>query len=400
VTAVLGKNPYRPGVGTKPVYLAGRADEVRRFGATLRSAPEIAANVRLTGLRGVGKTVLLSKFEEAAQEENWATINIELEARHNRDDALVTLLGAACRDLQNSISLKAKLKDKAGNAAKAFRNLKWSYEEMTLQFDDFDADRTNDLAKILGETLNVADRSGHAGVAVLLDEAQMLHDERNKRDGHHPLSLLIAAVSALQKKELPISLVLCGLPTLTSHLLEARTYSERMFRGERIGPLDSQNASDAFVEPLSNTGVTASTPLVDAVLDSVEGYPYFVQLWGAELWDAAQHADTDEFTLSLLDTVQPYILRRLDLDFYEPRIVTLTPAEQDLLLGTAKCPYPPLQTIAINNSVEKKPANINVLLGRLVQAGVIYRVRKGTYEYTAPKFYDFLNRRADAAEAS
>lgn len=393
--AMPGKNPYRPGVGTKPVFLAGRDGEVKRYRSILRGAPEIPANVRLTGLRGVGKTVLLSEFQEIADSENWATINIELEARHNRDEEVTARVGSACRDLENQLSVRAKLRDTAGKAVGAFRNIKFVYEDVTLQFDGFGSDSTNDLAKVLTSALAVADRTGHAGVALLLDEAQMLHDEKT-RDGEHPLSMLLAAVSALQKKQYPVSLVLCGLPTLTTHLLEARTYSERMFRGEEIGSLDSQEASDAFLEPLTDTGITASTALVDAVLDSVEGYPYFVQLWGAELWDAADYIDASEFTLQLLMDVEPEIYSRLDRDFYEPRITTLTPAEQDLLIATAKCSYPPLVTVDINASLEKRPGNINVLLGRLVNAGVMYRPRKGVYEYTAPKFYDFLKRRVAA----
>ncbi|MEX2254922.1 MAG: ATP-binding protein [Acidimicrobiia bacterium] len=382
-------------MGTKPVFLAGRDGEVKRYRSILRGAPEIPANVRLTGLRGVGKTVLLSEFQEIADSENWATINIELEARHNRDEEVTARVGSACRDLENQLSVRAKLRDTAGKAVGAFRNIKFVYEDVTLQFDGFGSDSTNDLAKVLTSALAVADRTGHAGVALLLDEAQMLHDEKT-RDGEHPLSMLLAAVSALQKKQYPVSLVLCGLPTLTTHLLEARTYSERMFRGEEIGSLDSQEASDAFLEPLTDTGITASTALVDAVLDSVEGYPYFVQLWGAELWDAADYIDASEFTLQLLMDVEPEIYSRLDRDFYEPRITTLTPAEQDLLIATAKCSYPPLVTVDINASLEKRPGNINVLLGRLVNAGVMYRPRKGVYEYTAPKFYDFLKRRVAA----
>jgi hypothetical protein len=146
--------------------------------------------------------------------------------------------------------------------------------------------------------------------------------------------------------------------------------------------------------------VSADDDLVEAVLSSVEGYPYFVQLWGAELWDAADQADVQHFSRDLLDEVEPSIYRRLDMDFYEPRIQTLTPAEQDLLQATSKCAYPPLITAEINTSISKKAGNINVLLGRLVAAGVIYRRRKGEYEYTAPKFYEFLRRRAEAERAS
>lgn len=390
--AMPGRNPYRPGVGTRPLHLAGRDAEMRRFRSSLRGAPEIPANVRLTGLRGVGKTVLLQEFGTIAAAEGWATLDLEFEARHNTDESVTQVIGSACDKVQQDLSTAARVRARVGKAVANVRSMQVRYEELTFAFDNFDADRAVSVSRALLDTLGVAMRTGHKGLVLLLDEGQMLKDERNRR-GEHPLSLLIAALSAIQKAEEPLALVLCGLPTLTNNLLEARTYSERMFRGERIGSLADAEARDAFVKPLEDTGVKLTGELIDAVAASVEGYPYFVQLWGAELWDAADHASLTDWGVELLEEVEPDIFRRLDVDFYEPRIASLTPAEQDLLLATATCLYPPLVTAQMNTTISKTPANINVLLGRLVTAGVVYRVRKGVYEYTAPKFYEFLNRR-------
>jgi DNA-binding transcriptional ArsR family regulator len=168
-----------------------------------------------------------------------------------------------------------------------------------------------------------------------------------------------------------------------------------MFRGEEIASLNQSDAREALTQPLADAGgeVIADAPLVDAVVAEVEGYPYFIQLWGAELWDAAAIGGVDRLTLPLLEAAREDIYRRVDLDFYAPRVETLTPAEQDVLLGTAAADYPPLVVSKLNDAINKTPANINVLLGRLVEAGVLYRKRKGEYEYTAPRFRDYLVRR-------
>ena len=129
-------------------------------------------------------------------------------------------------------------------------------------------------------------------------------------------------------------------------------------------------------------------------MKDVEGYPYFLQLWGSELWDAADLAGADRFSVKLLDATRPDIYGRLDRDFYEPRVATLTPAEQDLLTASAACSYPPLRAADLNQASEKTTGNVNVLLGRLVDAGALYRIRKGEYAYTAPRFRDYLLRRA------
>jgi hypothetical protein len=126
----------------------------------------------------------------------------------------------------------------------------------------------------------------------------------------------------------------------------------------------------------------------------VEGYPYFIQIWGAEMWEAASAAGVDRFDIALLDSIEDDIYRRLDIDFYDGRVEALTPAEQDVILATARCPYPPLKTADIHRTVEKSVGNINVLMGRLAEQGVIFRTSKGVYEYTAPKFHDYLLRRA------
>ena len=151
------------------------------------------------------------------------------------------------------------------------------------------------------------------------------------------------------------------------------------------------------MEPLAGTGITASDDLVARVLDEVEGYPFFIQLWGAELWEAATDAGTTSFTSGLLDTIEGDIYARLDDEFYAGRVETLTPSEQDLLLSTAHCPYPPLRTADIKTRSSKSEGNVNVLMGRLTDQGVLYRVQKGVYEYTAPKFHQYLQRRTGLA---
>lgn len=386
-----GKNPYRPGVGLKPRILAGREPEMRRFEAGLRAAPEIPLNIRLTGLRGVGKTVLLHELDDLARKSNWTTAFKELEPRHNFEDELLKVLLAVLDEAKRRLSAIERLKAGAGAAASALGGLGVKYQDLEISFDTPENRKERDLAKSLLEVTALAERQSTGGFVLLLDEAQVLRD--TSADGEYPLSLLLAAISAVQKVQAPLVVVMSGLPPLTSHLLKARSYSERMFRGEEIGSLGADDARSAFAGPLIGTGVEASDQLVARVLETVQGYPYFIQLWGAELWDAADQSGVRVFTPDLLDAVEHLIYRRLDRDFYDPRFQTATPAEQDLLLLAAKCPYPPLRVSDLQHTTTKTPGNVNVLLGRLVEAGVLYRLRKGEYGYTAPQFEDYLRRR-------
>jgi AAA ATPase domain len=392
MTEALGKNPYRPGVGVRPLYLAGRDAPLRRFDAMLRSAPEQQANMRVTGLRGVGKTVLLETFAEHAQGLDWEPAFMELQPAHNTDTALAAAIGSLLTRTDQRLSRLARLRSAAGKALRS-TSLSVTWEDVSLAVS-FGSEREEDLARQLFATVQLALAKGRKGVVVLLDEAQLIHDERD-RHGEHPLSLLIAPIVALQRRELPLGLALCGLPTLTGSLQKARSYSERLFRGEEIDSLEPTQALEAFTKPLEQTNRSATPALAREVVAEVEGYPYFLQLWGSELWDAADLVGVERLTPSLLAAARLDIYGRLDRDFYDPRLATLTPAEQELLLASAGCPYPPLRSSELRSASAKTTGNVNVLLGRLVDSGALYRIRKGEYAYTAPKFREYLVRRAE-----
>jgi AAA ATPase domain len=386
------KNPYRPGAAVAPVHLAGREPLIRTFRGILRGAPEIPANMRLTGLRGVGKSVLLKRFEEIAKEAEWAVARVQIEPRFNTDEKIQELVRTTCELTAKQLSLTTRVRERVGNMVRAARGLvNLSWNDFTLNLGASAALTESTIAEALYEVARVADSAGRHGFVLMLDEAQILKDETD-RDGEHPLSLIVAAVNALQEAQVPVGLVLCGLPTLRSNLLKARTYSERMFRGLEVLGLANDHASEALLRPLGIGPVSADNELVAAVIAEVEGYPYFIQLWGAELWQAAIDSGLNTMSTALLESVQPSIYERLDSDFYEARVEALTPAEQDLLMSTASAPYPPLRTVDIRSG--KTQGNVNVLMGRLADQGVVYRTSKGVYEYTAPKFHEFLGRRA------
>jgi hypothetical protein len=391
-------NPYRPGVGLQPAYLAGRGLSLTAFKRLLDGAPEIPANARVTGLRGVGKTVLLQRFQAEAEMRNWSTIFTEIEPRHTDDEAFFLLIQNLTNEHHKRVSPSARAKEAVADFVGAARQtLRVTYQgfEWSLA-GDLDAGTRSTAEMLLSATKDAID-SHRVGLVVLLDEAQILTDER-ETPGSHALSSLIAAVSLLQKQNVPVSLVLCGLPTLTVNLLRARTYSERMFRGFKVDSLGRREAQDAFTRPLEGTGISAAPDLVDKVVTDVGGYPYFIQLWGAELWDAAAEDGRSQITTAVLQETEARIRSRLDLDFYEPRVDSLRPSEQDLLLASASCSYPPLVVAELNSKSPKSNENINVLLGRLVNANVLYRERKGKYFYTAPGFREYLVRRASEPE--
>jgi len=336
------------------------------------------------------RTRIGGAFAEQADQANWEPAELELQPSHNTDETLHDALNGLLERARARFSRLERLRAAAGKALRS-GSLSLNWEDVSLSIAP-GSQRESDLARELFATVELAISKGRDGLVLLLDEVQLIRDERD-RHGEHPLSLLVAPLVALQREELPLAVVVCGLPTLAANLQKARSYSERLFRGEEVDSLPREEALAAFTRPLEQSGRSTDVEVAEAVVEEVEGYPYFIQLWGSELWDAADLAGVDHFTSELLDVVRPEIYLRLDRDFYEPRVATLTPAEQDVLLASASCSYPPLRASDLNRASDKTPGNVNVLLGRLVEAGVIYRIRKGEYAYTAPKFRDFLQRR-------
>jgi len=216
----------------------------------------------------------------------------------------------------------------------------------------------------------------------MLDEAQVLRDE-TVRNGQHPLSALIVAINTLQEQELPIGLVLCGLPSFSSSLLRACTYSEWMFRGEQIGALGRRRRPTHCCAP--STAPPSASPLRSSSASPTRSRdtPFFLQLWGAELWEAAQDSHR----------VRPRPARcRRGRDLPTPRRRLLRPARRCAhpcragpAHGHATCPYPPLASTDIRRRSGKSDANVNVLMGRLSDQGVVYRLHRGQYDNTAPQ---------------
>jgi hypothetical protein len=224
--------------------------------------------MRVTGLRGVGKTVLLGAFADRAAEANWEPAELEFQPSHNTNEALQDTLTALLRRTQERLSCFERLRAAVGRALRAGGGLSVTWEDVSLSLSP-GSERESDLAREIFETVELAVAKGREGVVLLLDEAQLIRDERG-RHGERPLSLL----------------------------------------------------------------------------------------WGSELWDAADLAGVDRLSKELLDEARPEIYQRLDRDFYEPRVSTLTPAEQDVLLVSASCPYPPLRapsTGSVKASTNTRP---------------------------------------------
>jgi len=398
------QNPFRPGAGHSPPYLAGRKEETKEF-ERLLAQDTLLENMILTGLRGVGKTVLLDTFKPIAQAANWLWIGADLsESTSVSEETMATRLITDLSTVTSNIVLDQSMKSSVGFAATERMNtVTLSYDLLMRVY----AQRPGLVADKLKAVLSLAwsaitsTKNPARGLVFAYDEAQNLADQAAKEQ--YPLSLLLDVFQSLQKQGIRFMLVLTGLPTLFPKLVDARTFAERMFRVVFLQKLSAEDSREAFTRPISDglCPVRLSDVSIDVVVEMSGGYPYFIQFIGREVYDA--------FLANVRAMGQPgqvpidAIKRKLDTDFFAGRWARVTDRQRELLLVIAhleNCDDEFTVQEVVDGSktdLEKSfsSSHVNQMLATLQGTGLVYKNRHGKYSFAVPMFGPFVLRQMD-----
>jgi AAA ATPase domain len=400
----VARNPYSPGVGTRPPFLAGRESQIRLFERLLEDYPEKRRNLRITGLRGVGKTVLLKEYERMAKRQNWVVVRRDWGPRLREEADFATAISEYLREAVESLSVKARVKRGVSSAFAAISQVQVQIgEEVAVSVGPGVPRATK---SVLEDRLRVAlakvgalARSQGRGVALLFDEAHSVHDRPGKHQ--YPLGALLSAMVAVQDEDdepLPVMLVLCGLQPLTANIHAARSNAERLFRAGEIGnlpviqesPDTLSAAAQALVRPADT--ILYANGVAERVAGDVSGYPYFLQWFGEALWDAASLDGLDLITHELYERERPTIQRNLDDEFFEPRYRDARKADQRTLRVAASLGGESFTKADLDAGDARTTGALAVSLNRLTTDNLVYRDEHGVYAYTAPLFGDFMRR--------
>lgn len=375
-----------------------------RFKRLLEDYPEKRKNCRMTGLRGVGKTVLLKQFEKQAKDDGWAVVRRDLSPRANDEVEMASAMTEFLREAAEELTPSTKLKHLVADALAAIGDLQVELEGVTLGIGGKRPNTTALETRIFKALLGVGKMTAKSGrgFALLLDEAHTVADRPKAHQW--PLYALVAAFVRVQDQEdpaLPIMLVTCGLPPLTDHLQAARSHSERFFRGEVIanlelaaGPGQVSEAALALTRPAEGTGIAVEAKTATRIARDVDGYPYFLQYYGEALWDAARDAGSSTIDDALYDATRQVIRRALDQEFFEARYHDVRLADQLTLRIAADLGTEEFKVSDLNTALQSRKPNANAQsLNRLVNDNVVFRDKQGVYAYTAPLFGDFVRRR-------
>jgi len=383
------KNPFTPGAGSPPPELVGRENVLEQTEVLLGriKLKKAEKSVLLTGLRGVGKTVLLNAIERKATDAGYRTITVEA----HEGKSLAALLVPPLRQLLFSLDRVAGAGDKAKRALAVLKGfmdgVKVSLGDVEFGLD-IDPEKgtadSGDLESDLpGLFLAVAEAAEERSipVALLIDELQYFSEKE--------LSALIMAMHRMQQKQLPMLLIGAGLPILPRLAGESKSYAERLFDFPEIGALQEPDAEKALREPVHAVGVEFEPAALKEIFRVTEGYPYFLQEWGYQSWNLAA---ASPITLDVVKEASAAAIQRLDKNFFRVRFDRLTPSEKRFLRAMAGLGSGAHRSGDIADALGVQLNSIGPVRAKLIQKGMIYSPAHGDLAFTVPLFDGFMLR--------
>ena len=394
-------NPFRPGAGHQPPYLAGRRAEREEF-RRLLDQRTIVENMILTGLRGTGKTVLLDSFKPLATEHGWLWVGTDLsEAASVSEDSMAIRICTDLAPVTSGIVTGTAAVRTAGFAAET-QSVQYTLGYQALvdaykRTPGLSLDKLKGVLRIVWQAISSEYRV--RGIIFAYDEAQNLADRSSKEQ--YPLSLLLDCFQSLQRQGLPLMLVLTGLPTLFPKLVDARTFSERMFRVVFLRSLDASESEAAIRRPVEDAAcpVRLSDDSVEQIVDMSGGYPYFIQFICREVYDACiQRLDKGERASVPVEEIE----RKLDADFFAGRWSRATDRQRDLLFVISRLEhcddeFTVQAVVEESRRVLDKPfssSHVNQMLATLASQGLVFKNRHGRYCFAVPLLGRYIRRQA------
>lgn len=379
------ENPFTPGAGRKPPYLAGRDSEIAEANIVIARLKtyHLEKSIAIYGLRGVGKTVLLNEFKKIADDKDIVSEHIEVIEKED----FKKLISRNIRKLILKISPIENLKDKGKTALRVLKSFSMTIPdgpEFTINVDKIlgvadSGNLTQDLIDLficLGE----AAKEHNKQVCIFIDEIQYLRED--------DFSALLTAIHRLSQTELPVILMIAGLPQIAGLAGEAKSYAERLFHYIKIDSLAPAKAKDAIKIPIENLGVEISANAIESILAHTGRYPFYIQAFAKVIWDESENP------ISEIHVNRAYnkFIQSLDEGFFKVRIDRTTGAEKKMLKSMASLGKGPYSMTEVATKYGSQMKSISPHRSSLMKKGLIYSPDYNKIDFTVPLFDDFIRR--------
>ena len=384
------RNPYTPNAGATPQVIVGRDDQLETFDLMLArlARGRSEQSMIITGLRGVGKTVLLGQFRAKAENAGWVVL--ELEVSKHDDDRFRRDLALRLRTALLELSPKAQWGERMRRAASVLRSFTIKVDQHGSWYASLDIEPAEgvadhgDLALDLTEVLvavGEAAASSDRGLVLLLDEIQFLSRPQ--------LEALIAALHKVVQRQLPVTMVGAGLPQIAELAGDAKSYAERLFTFPVIGNLSDLDAREALRQPAAEEGATFDEDALTRAVEVTGGYPYFLQELGHAVWAVA---DDDRITLADVEAAVPIYESKLDSSFFRVRIDRTTELQRAYLRAMAGLGPEPQKASDVAEVMGRTSSQIAPTRAELINMGLLYTPEHGYAAFTVPHFDRFMLR--------
>lgn len=379
-------NPYRPGAGLMPIYLAGRDEDIQNveqmFDALTMNIP--TQSIIFSGLRGVGKTVLINKLQKIAEDKDIFCKHIEVEERNDFIAQIATCSQAFLR----KVSTKEKFKHLIQKPLDAIKALVISFDPndnaFSLSLQEKELYKSINLTQSLTEvfvTIGETAYKTETPVCFFIDEIQYMRSEE--------LGSLIAALHRTNQLGYPVMIIGAGLPKIYKMLSDEKSYSERLFLYKEIGSLTDEQSKKAIEIPANKFGITYSDKAIEKIITLTKGYPFFIQQMCQIVF---KNTNEKEINISDIEEGINEFFETLDIGFFKVRYERCADSDKKFVFAMVKCGELPCTISNIAKNLHKNVNQISTTRAQLISKGIIFPIRYKELDFTVPEFSGYIRR--------
>ena len=379
-------NPYRPGAGLMPTYLAGREEDIQNleqmFDALTMNIP--TQSIIFSGLRGVGKTVLINRLQKIAEDKDIVCRHIEVEERNDFISQIATCAQAFLR----KVSTKEKFKNLIQKPLDAIKSLVVSFDPndntFSLSLQEKELYKSTNLTQSLTEVFTTIGETAYKSstpICFFIDEIQYMKPRE--------LGSLIAALHRTNQLGYPVMVVGAGLPKIYKMLSDEKSYSERLFLYKEIGSLNEEQSRNAIVIPASKFGVSFSEGAIEKIISLTKGYPFFIQQMCQVVY---KNTDEKEIKSAHVEENTDEFFQTLDIGFFKVRYERCADSDKKFIFAMVKCGELPCAISNIAKTLHKNVSQISTTRAQLINKGIIFPIRYKELDFTVPEFSGFIQR--------
>lgn len=379
-------NPYRPGAGLMPVYIAGRDEDIQNvsqmFDALIMDIP--TQSIIFSGLRGVGKTVLINKLQSIAEEKGIFCKHIEIEERND----FISQIAECSQAFLRTVSAKEKFKHLIQKPLEAIKSLVVSFNpednSFSLSMQDRELYVSNNLTQTLTEvfsTIGETAQKTETPICFFIDEIQYMKQNQ--------LGSLIAALHRVNQLGYPIMIIGAGLPKIYKMLSDEKSYSERLFMYKKIDSLTDEQSEKAIEEPAKKFNIIYAHEAINKIVEITKGSPFFIQQLCKIVYDKT---NKDVIELSDVENCIDEFLSSLDERFFKSRYERCAESDKKFIFAMVECGELPCTISNVAHNLNKTVGSISTTRAQLISKGIIYPVRYKELDFTVPEFSGYIQR--------